>query len=284
MRNDTEVSPKAVIGGLVFAVLLIGLVMSKPFHVVSTGNVGVQAMFGSVRSECLPEGFNLVNPLVQVTDVSVQLQKHHASYLAASKDMQRVHVDMILNYQLDPSRAAEVFQKIGPDYAGIIIDPAAQETLKSITAKHQAAEILHERASIKAEVEKNLSTWLNKYGILLKEASLSEIKFDPAYEQAIEQKQIQEQVAQRKEYELQQAQKQAQIVAAAADGEAQALKIKGAAEADYNAKVSSSLSPRLLQQLYLQKWDGHLPRFVNGGSGNGGGMLFQIDPLKDETK
>lgn len=46
---------------------------------------------------------------------------------------------------------------------------------------------------------------------------------------------------------------------AAADGEAQALKIKGDAEAEYNRKIAASLSPLIVQQMMLDKWDGKLP-------------------------
>ena len=45
----------------------------------------------------------------------------------------------------------------------------------------------------------------------------------------------------------------------AADGEAQALKIKGDAEAEYNRKIAASLSPLIVQQMMLDKWDGKLP-------------------------
>jgi regulator of protease activity HflC (stomatin/prohibitin superfamily) len=52
-----------------------------------------------------------------------------------------------------------------------------------------------------------------------------------------------------------------------AEGQAQALRIRGAAEAEYNARVAQSLSPVLIQQQYLQKWNGQLPQYQLGGSG-----------------
>jgi hypothetical protein len=45
------------------------------------------------------------------------------------------------------------------------------------------------------------------------------------------------------------------------------LRIRGAAEAEYNARVAQSLSPVLIQQQYLQKWNGQLPQYQLGGSG-----------------
>ncbi|MBI2525422.1 MAG: hypothetical protein HYV93_05525 [Candidatus Rokubacteria bacterium] len=98
------------------------------------------------------------------------------------------------------------------------------------------------RPLIKADVQKELTTWLAKYGVDLKEAALANIRFDPNYEKAIEAKQIEEQKAEQKRYELIQAQRQAEIVAAQAKGKgdaalaeakgvADALRVKGEAEA-----------------------------------------------------
>ena len=77
---------------------------------------------------------------------------------------------------------------------------------------------------------------------------------------------------------------QAEIVAAEAKGKgdaareeargvADALRLKGEAEATYNAKVSASLTPVLIQQQYLARWDGRLPQYSLGG---GAVPLLQI--------
>jgi hypothetical protein len=49
---------------------------------------------------------------------------------------------------------------------------------------------------------------------------------------------------------------------AQAEGEADALWTKGEAEARYNAKVASSLTPTLIQQQYLMRWNGQLPQYM----------------------
>jgi regulator of protease activity HflC (stomatin/prohibitin superfamily) len=242
------------------------VVLLSTFKVIPAGHVGVATLFGQVQPRALPEGLNFINPLLDVTLMSTQVQRRTARYDAASKDLQAVHVEMVLNYRLIPDRAPEVYQKIGVTYESVIIDPAAQEVLKATTALHNAAEILQRRPFMKAEVQKELTTWLVKYGVEMKEAALANIRFDPAYEKAIESKQIEEQKAEQKRYELIQAQRQAEIVAAQAKGVADALRIKGEAEAHYNGRVSSSLTPVLIQQQYLSRWDGRLPQYSLGSS------------------
>lgn len=276
-----------------FVLIPIGVLMilSSGVRMISAGHVGVALLFGKVQPVALREGINLVNPLYDVIEMDTRVQKHQAKYDAASKDLQAVHVEMVLNFRLLPDKATEVYQRIGQDYARIIIDPAAQEVLKANTALHIATEILHQRPKIKADIQKDLTVWLANYGIEMKEAALANIRFDAAYEKAIEAKQIEEQKAEQKRYELIQAQRQAEIVAAQAKGqgdaarekakgEAEATRIRGEAEAAYNQKVAASLTSPLIQQRYLERWDGKLPQFSAGGSTPG--ILFNF-PVPQPT-
>ncbi len=263
------------------------MILSSGIRMISAGQVGVALLFGKVQPLVLNEGINLVNPLYDVVEMNTRVLRHQARYDAASKDMQAVHVEMVLNYRLLPDKAAEVYQRIGLNFTGVIIDPAAQEVLKANTALHVATEILQKRPLIKADIQRELTTWLVKYGIEVKEAALANISFDKAYEKAIEAKQIEEQKAEQKRYELIQAQRQAEIAAAQAKGqgdaarekakgEAEATKIRGEAEANYNLKVAASLTPTLIQQRYLERWDGKLPQFSAGGGGSTPGFLFNF--------
>ena len=45
---------------------------------------------------------------------------------------------------------------------------------------------------------------------------------------------------------------------------AEALRLEGEAEAAHNAKVAASLTSMLIQQQYLARWDGRLPRYSLG--------------------
>jgi regulator of protease activity HflC (stomatin/prohibitin superfamily) len=275
----------------ILAIVLVPLgalmIVSSAVRMIGAGQVGVALLFGKVQPIALHEGINLVNPLYDVVEMNTRVQKHQAKYDAASKDLQAVHVEMVLNYRLTPDKATEVYQRIGPNYASVIIDPAAQEVLKANTALHVATEILHQRPKIKSDVQRELTTWLAKYGVEVKEAALANISFDKAYEKAIEAKQIEEQKAEQKRYELIQAQRQAEIVAAQAKGqgdaarekakgEAEATKIRADAEATYNQKVAASLTATLIQQRYLEKWDGKLPQFSMGSGGSAPGLMLNM--------
>ena len=73
------------------------------------------------------------------------------------------------------------------------------------------------------------------------------------------------QAALKAENEVKQAEANAKIAVAKAQGEAKAMKIKADAEAYYNRTISASLSPMVIQEDWIEKWDGKLPE-VSGGN------------------
>src|SRR5262245_42058425 len=266
----------------VAAGLLIILVSS--FVVVDSGHVGVVTVFGNVEKDPLFNGLHFVMPYKDVIQMDTRVQKHEAKYDAASVDIQAVHAVMALNFRLIGDRAPEVYRTVGLRYEQSIIDPAAAEVLKANTAIHAANDILQQRPKIKSDVQDGLTKWLAKYGIQVTEVSIKDIRFDKDFELAVERKQIAQQVAEQKRYEVDQAKREAEskvakergegaAVQARAEGEAAALPLRAAAESAYNAKVPQSLTPVLLQQQYLSKGAGRLPQFVTGTGSN---LLMQI--------
>lgn len=284
--------PKVVlIAGLIFPVVIV---VASTFVIISTGHVGVVTQFSKVEPEPIYEGFNLVAPYKVVNQMSIQMQKKQGKFDAGSKDLQAVHVVMGINYRLQARTAPEIFRTVGIDYESVIITLAELEVLKAHTATYQASDILHQRAKLKSEVQTDLAAWLAKYGIALREVSLADVSFDPGYMKAIEAKQVEEQKAAQKLYEVLQATREAEKVAATAKGsadkareeakgdadatraraqaEADALRLKGQAQAEYNAKVAASLTPVLIEQQRIAAWQAggsQVPQFVAGSGGPG---------------
>lgn len=73
------------------------------------------------------------------------------------------------------------------------------------------------------------------------------------------------------ENKVKEAEAEAKIAIAKAKGDGDAMRIKADAEAYYNRTIAASLSPLIVQEDWIEKWDGKLPS-VNSGSG----MIFDI--------
>ena len=74
---------------------------------------------------------------------------------------------------------------------------------------------------------------------------------------------------------VKQAEANAQIAIAKAKGEAEATRVKADAEAYYNRTISASLSPFIIQEDWIEKWNGQLPQVTSGQ----GGMMINLPSL-----
>jgi regulator of protease activity HflC (stomatin/prohibitin superfamily) len=281
-----EIASQSVFaGGILIAALIV---ITSIFVVIPAGHVGVKVLFGNVDPRPLPPGLNIIwNPLYDVEKMDTRVVKFQEKYDAASKDQQVVHVTMALNLRLMADRAPEVYRGIGLNYLGVIVAAAAPEVLKANTAKHNVAEILHQRQLIKMDVQKGLTEWLARYGLDLKEVSLADIRFDKRYEEAVEAAQIAERNSVAADWNA-----RAKIITLRGEGEAELERAKGEAAAKrlradaeeyYNTKVSASLRPVVIQQQYLNRWDGKLPQFMTGSNSQGPLLMLPGNLLQEKS-
>jgi regulator of protease activity HflC (stomatin/prohibitin superfamily) len=301
-RNDgpspTQCSVFSKIG---IGVAMLGLLLlfTSGFVIVDAGYRGVVVLFGNVdEKNCLREGFHWVNPFSSVVKMSARVEKDEEAHQAETSDTQSVTIKVITNWRPSGDVMASLYKNYGMEYATKIIPPAVRESVKAEVAKYKVTELINKRPEIHHNVQANINTWLNKYGLEVLEIAIGDIDFSDNYDKAIEAKQVQEQQALQKQYELQKTKTEAEMAAAKAKGEADskiaeatgaaesvklaaqaeadALKIRGEAQADFNRKVSESLSPLLIQAEYLKRWDGKLPVYTLG-SGSSTMLMLPTD-------
>ena len=134
--NPKSISGTPILVGMGFVFILIVLWASVAY--VPPGNVGVLVYFGRVTGETLPAGTHFVSPfkINHVFSVRTQAQAEHTS--TPSMEGLNLEIDTSLIYHLDQSHAADVYSKLGPDYARTIIDPNLRSIIRDTTAGHSA--------------------------------------------------------------------------------------------------------------------------------------------------
>lgn len=239
--------------GLVLLVIVAVVVVFSSYSIVSPGHRGVVIMLGRVERTTLGEGFHLIVPPIvrQVVQVDVRTKKLEALAEAASSDLQSINVTAVLNYHLDPQMVSKLYQEVGLDYEGIIIVPALQEAIKAATAQFRIDRILVERDVLKGVIQENLARRLATNDIVVDQLSLANVEFSEEFNKAIERKQVAEQSALQKQYELQAAQKEVEITLATAEGARKAAVIaaQGRAEA---RRVEAEAEAAALQLIAAQ--------------------------------
>src|SRR5437870_416644 len=204
MALNKEFDPLSEVPGLkrispfaIRAVALVLLWLFSPFVIIGAGAWGVvfNQLHGVVE-KILPEGFSFIIPVIErVIKMDVRILKSDTRSTGASKDLQTVATEIVLNYHLFPDRVNKVFQTIGLEYQKRIIDPAVQEIVKAVTAKFTAEELITKRQFVKDEIKTALHERLMTSHISLDELNITDFQFSKGFNEAIESKQTAEQLA-----------------------------------------------------------------------------------------
>ncbi|MBR2338077.1 MAG: prohibitin family protein [Clostridia bacterium] len=246
------------------------ILLTSAFVVVPAGSTGVVVTLGSVSENPLQEGLHLKIPFVQnVEIISNKIQKVEVDAPAVSKDLQSISSSIAVNFRVGNKSSAYIFQNIGRDYQDVVLLPAVQESMKSVTAKYTAEELITERATVGQEVQDALSEKVGGYGIVIDKFNIVNFEFSAEFDSAIEAKQVAEQNLIKTKTEQEQAiviaEAEAQKKLIAAEAEAEAILKKAQAQAEANRKIAASLSENMIEYAKVEKWDGKLP-IASGGN------------------
>ncbi|MBR3709981.1 MAG: prohibitin family protein [Bacteroidales bacterium] len=154
-----------------------------------------------------------------------------------------------------------------------VIKPKLKSALALTTSKYTPIQVYStSREEIQSFVLERMKKDILSYHLILDQIDIREVYYNSDYETAINQKKLEEQkaltlseVTKQKEELKKQAEIEKDIQILNAEGEAEALKIKGA---------SVSSNPKIVQLEWINKWDGKLPEIMTG---DGNGLLLNLE-------
>jgi len=253
---------------IVLVVLILGSMSSV---VVPAGNTGVVVTLGKVSEGIFQEGFHLKVPFIQkVVIISNKIQKQEVAAAAVSKDLQTVSSNIAVNFRVGLVSSASIYKNIGADYQSIVLLPAVQESMKSVSAKYTAEELITLRSQVGEEIKETLENKVNEYGIVIEKFNIVNFDFSVEFNDAIEAKQVAEQnlikTKTEQEQEIVISEADAKMKLIDADAESASILKKAEAQAKANKLLTESLSDTLVEYQKVQKWDGQLPMATGGSS------------------
>lgn len=260
-------TPKLRTLGFLFVLFFIVLVAWGSFVIVPAGHRGVVLWWGSVEKRIMGEGLNLKAPFAErVIKVDVKVQPHPFKEIdAASKEYQMVKLTGMMNFHIDPAYVNDLYQRVGLDFANKVIDPAFNDFVKEVVPHYVITEILPKREEIRKRAMEKLGQNLERYHIVVDDIYISNIRFSPEYEKAIEAKQVAQQQVETQRQVLAQREIEAQQKVASAKGEAESILVVAQGQAKANEILAHAISPILVQYRGIEKWNGVLPQ-VSGGA------------------
>jgi len=277
---------------LLIVVILLLVAAAGVFVTVDAGTVGVVKRFGAVKDVALPEGLHFKLPFAEeVVPMTTRLTASEAKATAASRDLQIVTTDVTTTYAINGDLAPLTFQRVGtPEKIAVtIVNPAVQESVKAVTAKFTAEQLVTQREVVKQQIQQAIESFINttlgekevQGALNIANVAITDFKFSDEFNKAIESKVQAEQAAlQAKNEKLRrvtQAEAAAEEVKLAAAAQAFTIEAESIARAEAITREAEALSgrPEVLRLRSIERWDGVLPRI---SSGDGMLQMLQLDP------
>lgn len=254
----TKKTKTAIIAAV--CVLLLVIVAANCITVVEAGHTGVIVTLGKVNENVLQEGVHFKIPFAQqIVMIDNRIAKLDVQTEAFSKDLQTVNTTLAINYRVDTAKSYSIYKNIGADYENVLVVPAVNEVLKAIASQYTAEESVTNRDLISDGLVTDLNEKLNSMGLYVTDVNIINFDFSEAFINAIEEKQVAQQM-------LLKAETEKQTAITNAEAEAEALRIKSEAEAAANKTISASLTEQVVEYKKVEKWDGKLPAVTGSAS------------------
>ncbi|MCI8500950.1 MAG: prohibitin family protein [Oscillospiraceae bacterium] len=249
---------------LIFALIVAAVVIALGAFsvvVVPAGHTGVQVTLGAVGGDVLQEGMHFKVPFVtNIVVMDNRVLKTEVECSSASKDLQTVSSTIALNYRVGRENSASIYKNVGTNFEAIIVNPAIQECVKSVTAKYTAEELITERQRVGDQMKEALREKITPYGLDIEVFNIISFEFSEEFNAAIEAKQTAQQNALKAEQDLARIKVEAEQKVEQARAEAEAYRLK-----------NEQITDQTLMMEWISKWDGKLPAVAGEG-----GYMFDV--------
>ncbi|WP_425145362.1 SPFH domain-containing protein [Deinococcus sp.] len=294
-RSPLALSPLLRWGSLALLLFVVASVLLTSVQVIGPGEIGLRfnkAGTGrGLTQTSVVSGYVLVNPITTEIVKYPRAQQSYSwtksanegsagdeSFTFNTADQVTLNGDVNFGYQIDPASAPAIYIRFGPDVRTITHNYIRSVVRNAITrqaSNFTAGALLGKgRAAFEDASQREVVAELTPSGFLVRNFSfIGELRAPEAVVQSINAKFSAQQAAIQAQNKVVQSRAEAQQQIALAQGDAQAILIRAQAQAQANKVLAASLTPQLVQNKQIEKWDGKLPTV---SSGAGGGFLINL--------
>jgi len=258
------------------SIAVITILFTACCTVVDSGEVGIkfhkwsasEQDYGGVEGTC--KGWVFYNPITTnvFTYPTFTQRKQYETFSVNAKDASLFEMDPTIAYRINPTKACDIFTKYRVGVKELeegYIRTCIYEAYRTCANEYTSDSLMSNRKNFESDVRSRLEKSLMAEGFIVEEFT-SKITPPKSLLSMIDAKNTAIQSALKAENEVKEAEANAKIAVAKAEGNAKAMKIKADAEAYYNRTIAASLSPMIIQEDMIEKWDGKMPLITGGNS------------------
>jgi len=227
-------------------IIFLSLIFLQSCVTIKQGEVGVKRTFGSFEDNGYTEGLQIYNPLVsRIIKISTQTENLEVGLNIPSKEGLNILSEVSILYNINPKDAPEILRNIGIEYERNVILPIFRSAVADVSANYFAKDMhTGERSSIENSIKERMMSYLDDKGIEIEAVLLKSIKLPNSLANAIEEKLEAEQQAERMEFVIQQARR-----------EADQKRIEAEGVRDAQIIISEGLDQKVLQFKSLEAFE-----------------------------
>jgi regulator of protease activity HflC (stomatin/prohibitin superfamily) len=188
-----------------------------------------------------------------------------------TKDQLTTEIKVAVNYSVKPNKAVPLFLGYRSFFKNdevdlsSIVDNYTREAFSEVSEQYKAEDLIQKKAEFKRKAEAIVKKRLADQNLHVEKVFLIGDPTTPdGIKESIERKVKATQIAQMKEDELRQSIAESAKKIESAKGDAEALRIKGEAEADYYKTVGAAINANMVQMEMIKKWNGKNSETVLG--------------------
>lgn len=226
-------------------------------HTVAQREVAIVYNFSGTISGKKDAGVVTTMPWQHIKKENIGIQHDEWEFgpdnAAVSIDQQKITAVISVNYQIDPAKVVDLYERVGSSWKTIIIDARVPQVFKETTATYATPDLTRKREQLRIDTKTRLIAELAPYDIKVVDVFVRNLGFSQTYTDAIERKQKQAQDAQTAQAKVAQVEAEARQKVATAEGEAKANVARARGEATANRLRQRSLTKLLVQQQAIEK-------------------------------
>jgi regulator of protease activity HflC (stomatin/prohibitin superfamily) len=257
--KESEFMERRLTALVTTGIVLFGLlaIASSSYYIVEPGYTAIHLRLGSMLYAHIDSGAYFKFPVIDsVILINNRICKTEIETTSLSKDLQTVKTEVAINFRIND--AMQLYKTVGTNFDAVILNPFSQESIKAITARFTAEDLIRLRDTVKEEVFVELKKRLDPVFIELVDFNFVHLDFTPEFIRAVEDKQIAEQSAKTAHNLTEKVKEEMLQAKLRADAEVYAL----------NAK-KLAVTPQLIALKKadafikaIEKWDGKLPNYM----------------------
>lgn len=248
---------------------IIYAVQPLTYENIDAGNTGVKInLYGSDRGV---DNITIVTGRVWYNTWTTKIVEFptftqnvdYEPFVVTTRDAAEFKVDPKLNYHVNAASVPQIYRQYRKPLIEIeqqFLRNTIYDAYRIVANSFTSDSVMSNREKFEDNIQKVLTIRLAKDGFVYDQLT-SAITPPHSLREMINQKNASIQARLKAENQAKQAVAEAQVVKAKAEGEATATLVRARAEAESNRLRQQTLTPLLIQQQVISKWDGKLPQY-----------------------